>query len=423
MQSQFPSHSAQQWRNFWQSTVLPIHMERKGQRAAKDNYEPDQVLSHPRINPKRPAIDGPVQILGSIEIPQPAKRRQRSPSYQPKSHNLPVMKLAGANKVNGNDSRDESLARDAGSGTADSQSLISVLVKHIAAEVDDLLSSPLKTMGSVNKRQRQASSQEPLEVPSTPERIPRELGTPFDTVSGVINVDSDDEIANDGLGMPASQSLSEPSHSAHKTQPTFKDPTQYLGLEVEPPEGGWEGRELMEEEFEKQLEIDETQARTLYTQATFASQTQVPDFSLPEPDGGWDGLMPSSPPGRLSAPSQTVEDAADEEPESDTEEDEADVTARLDEWIDSHIAGGMEAEDVALALRCTSMEADLAEEILPYLAKQKSIPRNVRGVWTEEDDEDLDASDGRRIRRLQEKHGQEGFDARWEFLRIYRGRA
>ena len=411
-------------------------MKREAKKATNNNHEPDQVLSNPGTKSNKPAINRPIPILGSTEISSPAKRMQRSPSYQPKSPTLQVMQPAGAEQVNRNGSREESLARDARSRTDDSQSLflptLEVLVesrrspkrKRTAAEADELPhSSPLKTMDSTNKRQRQASSQEPLEVPSTPEQINHELGTPFDRVNGVVNIDSDDESAGDGLGMPASQSLSEPRHSARKSQTPFKDPTQYLDLKVLPAEGGWEEDDLTEEELAEKLEIDETQARNIDTQGLLSGPTQAPDFSLPEPDGGWDEPMPSSPPRRVPASSQNFEDTAAEDPESETEENEADITARLDEWIDSHVAAGIEAEDVALALKSTSMEADLAEQILPYLAKHKAIPRDVRGVWTEEDDEDLDASDGRRIGRLQEKHGQEGFDARWEFLRIYRGSA
>ncbi|KAI4125849.1 MAG: hypothetical protein LQ347_005213, partial [Umbilicaria vellea] len=465
--SEFPSHSAWQWKDFWEKTVLPLHVKREAARTVEVSDEPSPGLSHPRIELRKPAIDGPTPLLGSGEMSSPSKRMQMSPSYQPISPRLQVNKQAGADQVERGGHLGKGLVRDERSTTTDSESLFlpsleapvessrSSKRKRIAAEVDELPhSSPLKTTHAVNKRSRQASSQEPLEVPSTPEQTQRELGTPFDPVNGVIDIDSDDESASDGLGLPPSQSLSEPSNSAYKAQPTFKDPTRYLDLEVVPPEGGWESDgaahtaqptfkdptryldlevvppeggwesdEAASQEFGKAPEIDETQARRSDTQALLAGQTQVADFSLPEPDGGWDDLMPSSPPRRVPASSQTAEVAAEEELESDTEENEADITARLDKWIDSHVAAGMEAEDVALALKCTSMEADLAEDILPYLAKHKTIPGDVRGVWTDEDDEDLYASDGRRITRLQEKHGQEGFDARWEFLRIYRGSA
>lgn len=411
-------------------------MKRKAVRTVEVSGEPDPVSSPPRIESNKLAIDEPTELLGSGEMSSPAKRMQRSPSYRPMSPRLQVVKQAGTDQVKGGDGLGEGLIREVSSATTDSRSLFlpslevpvessrSSKRKRMAAEVDELPhSSPLKNMHAVNKRPRQASSQEPVEVPSTPERNPRELGAPFDPVNGVINIDSDDESASDGLGMPASQSLSEPGNSAHKARPTLKDATRYLDLELVPPEGGWESDGAASKELEKALEIDDTQARTLDTQALLAGQTQVADFSLPEPDGGWEVLMPSSPPTRIPASSQTAEGAAEEEPETDTEENETDITARLDEWIDSHVADGMEAEDVALALKCTSMEADLAEEILPYLAKHKSIPSDLRGVWTEEDDKDLDASDARNITRLEKKHGKEGFDARWEFLRIYRGSA
>ena len=416
--------------------MLPLHKKKEARKAAKDTQKPDQVLSDPRTKTNKPAVKEENELLGSPKMSSTASGRQRSPSYQPKSPSLPVMKPASAHLMNGNDSGNVSLAHEAESGTNDSQSLFlppfealldsnrSPKRKRTAPAVDELPhSSPLQTMTSANKWQRQGSSQEPLEVPSTPEKVPHDVRVPFDTANGVININSDDESASEAVGMPASQSLSEPSHSAHGAEPTFKDATQNLDLELAAPEGGWEDDLPAEVGPTTELDINETQPRTIDTQALLNGRTQVPDFSLPEPDGGWDEVMPSSPPNRGPASSLTVEVALEEKADNDAEGNEADITARLDAWIDSHVAAGMEAEDVALALKCTSMEVDLAEEVLPYLAKHKTIPRNVRGVWTEEDDEDLDASDGRRIRKLQEKHGQEGFDARWDFLRIYRGSA
>jgi TRF2-interacting telomeric protein/Rap1 - C terminal domain len=49
--------------------------------------------------------------------------------------------------------------------------------------------------------------------------------------------------------------------------------------------------------------------------------------------------------------------------------------------------------------------------------------KDQRGVWTEQDDHDLEGGDGRGIKRVEEKHGWGGWggcEERLEFLRMVR---
>lgn len=62
------------------------------------------------------------------------------------------------------------------------------------------------------------------------------------------------------------------------------------------------------------------------------------------------------------------------------------------------------------------MDPDLADTVLEAMATGKGIPDNIRGVWTKEDDECLEASDSRGIEALIQKHGDELFNERFEYI-------
>ncbi|OJD12039.1 hypothetical protein AJ78_07310 [Emergomyces pasteurianus Ep9510] len=91
---------------------------------------------------------------------------------------------------------------------------------------------------------------------------------------------------------------------------------------------------------------------------------------------------------------------------------------RMDEWIASRTTGrtAYSQQQVLEALACTTMDPDLADTVLNAMAAGKGIPDNVRGVWTKEDDERLEASDSRIIEAVLQKHGTELFNARFEYI-------
>ncbi|KAL4886993.1 TRF2-interacting telomeric protein/Rap1 C terminal domain-containing protein [Aspergillus karnatakaensis] len=111
-------------------------------------------------------------------------------------------------------------------------------------------------------------------------------------------------------------------------------------------------------------------------------------------------------PSLSSGPTPSV----DEAPEQD-----------IDSWIEERvrIGKGNEAQIIE-ALQCTSMDPDLADEVLDSLVAGKGIPDNMRGVWTAEDDKCVETEEGRTVNKAIEKHGSELFDARWEYLRLAR---
>lgn len=104
------------------------------------------------------------------------------------------------------------------------------------------------------------------------------------------------------------------------------------------------------------------------------------------------------------------------------EEAEEDPIQAIDTWIDSRVQNGdANGEEQAVkALRFTSMDPNLADVVLKYLKAGKDVPNNIRGVWTKEDDECIEAADTRMVTLVLEKHGQENFNNRWAYLELER---
>ncbi|OAX85209.1 hypothetical protein ACJ72_00402 [Emergomyces africanus] len=119
-------------------------------------------------------------------------------------------------------------------------------------------------------------------------------------------------------------------------------------------------------------------------------------------------------------PTQIMPARADAHPSnsSSSSTDDQPTVERMDEWINSKTTGrnAYSQQQVIEALACTTMDADLADTVLKAMAAGKGIPNNVKGVWTKEDDERLEASDSRDIEALLHKHGNELFNARFEYI-------
>ena len=139
------------------------------------------------------------------------------------------------------------------------------------------------------------------------------------------------------------------------------------------------------------------------TQPTLIGPSHAITFDTMEPLNGWTLIeAPSSPPAVRASPSA---------PEP------APAAERLDAWLTSHSAI---PEDILLsALKATSMDIALAESILSSILSTGCIPNNLSGVWTDRDDEVLNGSDARLIRKLEKKHGSGMLDERIKFLMHY----
>ena len=180
-------------------------------------------------------------------------------------------------------------------------------------------------------------------------------------------------------------------------------------LDLAEPTGGWDDDlQLDEPPPSFQNAGSKRSQKPQSTQAILDSDTQAVDLNLAEPDGGW-----------ATAIATQGNDAAPVEETSQASTAEGDYVPALDRWIDERVLGGASEDVVITALKCTSMQTALAETLLQSLAQDGGIPQNMAGVWSTEDDDALMGTDGRRIKRVEEKHGKEAFEARWNFLKEY----
>jgi hypothetical protein len=84
------------------------------------------------------------------------------------------------------------------------------------------------------------------------------------------------------------------------------------------------------------------------------------------------------------------------------------------------LAKGYSLDSIFEAVHLTSANKVLLELLLEGLKVGHGIPQDVRGVWTEEDDADLQSGDSAAIQRVERKHGRsgtEGWKTRLRFLR------
>lgn len=240
----------------------------------------------------------------------------------------------------------------------------------------------------------------------------------------VEDYENDDYDEDDLRERIASPSLSEPGQTLARIRSIFRDPRQITGLEIPSPEGGWDEGDKQDGDVDSEVdnirELTETKATMEDTQAILRGRTPAFDFSIAEPDEGWDMLKswpPSSPPIPVSL--RSMVDGLGEEKTQVGPTSEEEIIAHLERWMDARMDSGIDVDMVGLALKCSNNHPELADIVLESMKRDEGIPTDVQGIWTEEDDECLEAVDARKINAMIEKHGQEELDKRFEFLRHY----
>lgn len=284
-------------------------------------------------------------------------------------------------------------------------------------------SSPLKpNTPTLNKRPRYTKTDEQVtEIPSTPERgptpIPINSPTPTRNLDNVVKLEDEDDV----FGLPASQSLSEPDRSGQTTT-SHAEPPLTPDYDLPSPVGGWDDDDVPAAAAAAP-ELSTTQQRQGAiedTQYLLTAKTQIPDFAVPEPDGGWDTLLSSSSlptfPSQSHPDPTTATSTAAAVPKTDNQTNSDSDTTELRAWIQTHLQRNVPSKLITQALKATTMDPILAKNVLDHLVQGRGIPSDMAGVWTEQDDEDLRGNDGRRVKRVTEKHGMEAFEERWEFL-------
>ncbi|ELR05690.1 hypothetical protein VC83_01553 [Pseudogymnoascus destructans] len=89
----------------------------------------------------------------------------------------------------------------------------------------------------------------------------------------------------------------------------------------------------------------------------------------------------------------------------------------VDEFVERCSVEGFDIETIKQVLKITTMEVELAERLLSDYANGLEIPKNVAGVWTEEDDNGVKGHmQSRGYKRSLKKHGEIRCLKRKEFL-------
>ena len=90
----------------------------------------------------------------------------------------------------------------------------------------------------------------------------------------------------------------------------------------------------------------------------------------------------------------------------------------LDQFINYNVSIGHDRDDAINALRCTSFNSVLAQEVLECWQRGEELPRKP-GIWTEDDDLIIRGGDAWQIRRLSHFHGDKNYDYRLDLLEAW----
>lgn len=96
----------------------------------------------------------------------------------------------------------------------------------------------------------------------------------------------------------------------------------------------------------------------------------------------------------------------------------------MEDFFDDRLAEGFNDEFIIRALKRTRFRPELALVVLDAWKEGLSLP-NQRGIWSLEDDEDVESGDGVALARLEVKHTMDGWGGITErllFLESYRNR-
>lgn len=377
----------------------------------------------------------------------------------------------------------ERASQDYDSGSETTSPIGSSFLKRKRLSIDGELpsSSPLQAHQATPRRQK-AKMVLPREIASTPQGSPIRRTQKYAPL--FVGAENEVDKVTDGLqesdaeelGQQPSESLSEPDRTIIASSNDLRDSIPFIDFSIPPPEGGWgseseegdsdkgvgfttikkEPDPEMHSEYESAFEQMPSPSRPRHayltedTQALLASKTQQPDLTIPDPEAGWETLNPPSPvlppprapQGRDTSRSLTQEDQRHHQRHryvSPAVSDSDSVSnAKLNAWIAARVSEGAPEEEAEDVLQRTCMDTDLALRVLRHLRDQRSrvrrkgtaasaadqeirIPDDWTGVWTDRDDEDLRSTDARHVMRVDEKHGPDGVEARWNFLALMEG--
>ncbi|KAI9845080.1 MAG: hypothetical protein M1837_005084 [Sclerophora amabilis] len=416
-----PEHTAAEWRQYFEQKVAPIYNGISQQPSPHDVIQSlpmsKDALTKPNGNAKelsvtametKDSVEGSERFgKGSSVRPAGSKlsrehkkyaqaqnspRRQHQPfpaSANPESRS--PLNIGAQTPQNHTSARRKHLDNDAKRTSSSNSKSRAVTLTKRDRGIDETASSEQELEQGIaptsKRRKLQKSTTGDQEIPSYPKRnICRSRpGSNTATSPKANGGTSQHEESDKSPGSPiSSPSVTDPTLIGKDTQAIFLAETQAVDFGVPPPIGGWDDDdEEEEEEKNEDLEIGGKVEKGTDVPRIIPGKSHTPPS------------LPHSP--------------------------DATSVPLLDSWIDAHITPTVSEDSVILALKCTSNDPMLAERVLSVLSEGKDVPHDVPGIWTAEEDKALESGDSKELERLETKHGQEGFERRWTFLKWYNG--
>jgi len=359
------SHTVQQWKDFFEDHVQPAYEEY----APRPNEEAtglDILQVRTKLSPDQPYSGWPK--LGGERMPSSSKKRKLDEVVISDS----LAKMEDRQQANVKKHRIDRHLEDAVTHVFEDaheeilESIDTTVKTRITNTVDLTLG---ETSSSFDSSDDDEEDQEEQERPRRPE-------VDNDTHDNSISADEDNEI------IPLST----------ETQGILAAETQAIDFDLPEPADGFT--------YSSNAELDEN------TQDVVTEDVDETILGMPEPEGGFDHT------------SQAEEPPTDEENGEDGDEPLLDFNT----IADSLMKKGFSAQSIIAAVHATSgnLPSKPFNLALTLLNHGHDIPASTRGIWTEEDDFDLQGSDARLIQRVETKHGErgpEGWRNRIKFLK------
>ena len=234
-------------------------------------------------------------------------------------------------------------------------------------------------------------TEEDQQLPATPRRRRREADQELRTSPLSVRLVSDQYLS---IGSSISQSRSDMEKENGSPTPEFETAPEFSQV--------WETAQ-------EKVEVPRPNTQRLRDRIIAETQPRD-DFTLPEPEGGWDDLpLP---------PEANEEEAVLAEDKSQDDEDTDSETESIGTWIAGHLEADPDADGELLLTAAGRADLDfkLADVVYQHLRRGRPVPENVKGIWTERDDQALVGNDAREIRRIEEKHGKDSLEGRWHYV-------
>ena len=117
-----------------------------------------------------------------------------------------------------------------------------------------------------------------------------------------------------------------------------------------------------------------------------------------------------------SSGDESADDENEDEDEDESDSDEDEVYDNIEDWVHAQMdRWKFDEKTVQRVLICTSNNPFYAKRALAKWVPGQIIP-DMRGVWTKEDDESLEAPNGRLVEQVIQKHGEYLCHVRLKYL-------